>query len=143
MHIFWDAYIHLTPGLNRMMSSTGGVSLFNGIALSWKFWTPPPPKMDPQSRYFEIFRPPVQIFRNIWTSIELIFQELDEIFRLPLKFLDPFYRGQITFFKTILKAKIVKTQCYYVNFIYTVIRFYFVVKIFSYEENGRKYFTRI
>ena len=46
-------------------------------SLSWKIWTPP--KMDP----------PVQIFRNIWTPMELIFQELDEIFRLPLKFLDP------------------------------------------------------
>ena len=40
---------------------------------------PPPPIMDSL----------VQIFRNIWTSMELIFQELDEIFRLPLKFLDP------------------------------------------------------
>ena len=36
-----------------------------------------PPKRPP-ARYFEIFGPPVQIFRNIWTPIELIFQELDD-----------------------------------------------------------------
>ena len=43
--------------------------------------------------------PPVQILRNIWTpgpdvskyltSMELIFQKLDEIFGLPMKFLAP------------------------------------------------------
>ena len=56
--------------------------------------------------------PPVQIFRNIWTPMELIFQELDEIFRLPIKFLDPpLQRVNKLFlkFKTVLKAKIVKT----------------------------------
>ena len=76
----------------------------------------PPRKWTPQSRYFEIFGPPVQIFRSIWTPMELIFQELDEIFRLPMKFLDPpLQRVNKLFlkFKMILKAKIVKTQCYY------------------------------
>ena len=52
--------------------------------------------------------------------MELIFQELDEMFRLPMKFLDPPLRVNKLFlkFKTILKAKIVKTQCYYVNYVY-------------------------
>ena len=36
--------------------------------------------LDPRSRYFEII---------IWTPMELIFQELEEIFRLPMKYLAP------------------------------------------------------
>ena len=63
---------HMENGLNGEGGENGGKE-----DLSWKIWTPP--KMDPL----------VQIFRNIWTPMELIFQELDEIFRLPLKFLDP------------------------------------------------------
>ena len=50
--------------------------------------------LDPRSRYLEIFGPPVQIFwasgpdisKKICTPMEL---KLDEIFRLPMKFLPP------------------------------------------------------
>ena len=54
--------------------------------------------------------------------MELIFQELDEIFRLPMKFLDPPSQRVNTLltFKTILTAKIVKTQCYYLNYDQTI-----------------------
>ena len=73
---------------------------------------PPPRKWTPQSRYFEIFGPPVQMFRNIWTPMELIFQKLDEIFGLPMKFLGPPLQ---TVNKLLKKQKIVKSQYYYVN----------------------------
>ena len=46
--------------------------------------------------------------------MELIFQELDEIFRLPMKFLDPPLQRVNELFIKLLKAKIVKTQRYYV-----------------------------
>ena len=48
-----------------------------------------PPKIVPPP-------PPVQIFRNMWTPPELIFQKCTEIFRPPLKYKDP--RPQIAQF---------------------------------------------
>ena len=49
------------------------------VSACYEKFGPPPPENGP----------PVQIFRNIWTPMELIFQELGGIFRLQTKFLPP------------------------------------------------------
>ena len=84
---------------------------YGWMGLSWKIWTPP--KMDTLVQIFRNIWTPGPDISKYWTSMELIFQELDEIFRLPMKFLDPsLQKVNRLFWKfiTISKGKIVKTQ---------------------------------